>query len=189
MSTTPAAWRIRHWRPLRRCSRARHARLDRARARDAARAREDFARALAVNDKDGRSWSGLGLASLLAQDFEGARKQLETAVKHMPGHIGTWHALGWCHIAGQRLDAARHCFEQALALDRNFAESHGGLAVVAAMAGDRKGAEESVERALRLDPACLSARYAQSLLSGEIRDSESFRRLAEALAVRARATW
>jgi tetratricopeptide (TPR) repeat protein len=149
--------------------------------RDAERAREDFTRALVVNEKDGRSWSGLGLASLLAQDFVAARVQLESAVRHMPGHIGTWHALGWCHIAGQRLAEARGCFERALALDRNFAESHGGLAVVAAMAGNRDAAAESVERALRLDPHCLSARYAQSLLSGEIRDSESFQRMAERL--------
>ena len=97
----------------------------------------------------------------------------------MPGHIGTWHALGWCHIAGQRLAEARACFERALALDRNFAESHGGLGIVSAMEGERDAAAESVERALRLDPKCLSARYAQALLSGEIRDSQSFQRMAE----------
>jgi Flp pilus assembly protein TadD len=149
--------------------------------RDASAAAESFTRALSVNKVDGRSWSGLGLASLLSRDFESARTQLQTALEYMPGHIGTWHALAWCHIAGQRLAQAREAFERALAIDRNFAETHGGLAVVAALSGDAAASDTHAKRALGLDPQCISARYAQALLSGEIRDGESFQRLAERL--------
>jgi Flp pilus assembly protein TadD len=149
--------------------------------RDVAGAKAQFARALELNAGDGRSWSGLGLASLLAQDFDAALDQLTKAVKYMPEHIGTWHALGWCHIVGGRWKEADECFVRALALDRNFAESHGGLAVVAALSGRADAAGASVQRALKLDPGCLSARYAQALLAGEIRDVESFQRLAERL--------
>lgn len=150
-------------------------------ARDAKRARELFERAVAIHGEDGRSWSGLGLAQLIALDVPAALTSLKTAVSHMPDHIGTWHALGWCQLMARDMQGADSSFSRALALDRNFAESHGGLAVALALAGRRDAAAESAQRALRLDPQCLSARYAKAILDGEIRDAESFRVVAERL--------
>ncbi len=139
---------------------------------------ERFNEVLSQNPSEGRSWSGLGTASLLRRDLSGARVQLKQAVRFMPGHIGSWHALGWCQLFEQDVDAAERSFSTALALDRNFAENHGALAVVAAHKGARAAANEAIERALRLDPGCLSARYAQMMLNGQTSDPERFKAIA-----------
>ena len=134
--------------------------------------------ALTLNPNDGRSWAGLGMASLLNGDTAGAKVHLERAVANLPTHIGTLHALGWCQIMRGELAQAEQTFRKALALDRNFGESHGGLAVVSALQGKKGEAEEGVQRALRLDPEGLSARYAQMVLSGVVNDPVKFRKLA-----------
>lgn len=140
-------------------------------------ARTRFEAALNLNKVDGRSWSGLGMTSLLAQDFLSANEQLQRATQYMPTHIGTWHTLAWCKIVCQDLDGAGFCFQQALELDRNFGETHGGIAVVAAMQGKQYSAEESIKRALKLDPTGLSAKYAQMVLSGDVKNLEKFKEM------------
>ncbi len=148
---------------------------------DAETAIERYNEVLARDPREGRSWSGLGMASLLRRDLGGAGVQLEQAVKYMPTHIGTWHALGWCRLFSEDMAGASDAFDSALLLDRNFGESHGGVAVVAALKGQREVAEAAIERALRLDPQGLSARYAQMVLSGQTADPERFRAIAHRL--------
>ncbi|MGE1005004.1 tetratricopeptide repeat protein [Ralstonia pseudosolanacearum] len=145
---------------------------------DAEAAMACFERALARNPEDGRCWSGLAFTHLLKQRFDEAHRAFLKAVGHMTGHIGTWIGLGWCDFMRHDLPAAHRAFAGALALDRNFAESHGSLAVVLAAEGKRAEAAWEIERALGLDKHCLSARYAQALLSGEASDPAAFRRLA-----------
>ncbi|MED5595862.1 tetratricopeptide repeat protein [Janthinobacterium sp. P210006] len=145
---------------------------------DAAAAMERFEQVIARHPQEGRSWAGLGMSSLLTHDLSAARTQLEQAVKLLPSHIGTWHLLGWCRLFEHDLAGARQVFEHALAMDRNFGESHGALAVVQAQLGEREPAAHSIERALRLDPHGLSARYAQMILAGETVDPHAFRQLA-----------
>jgi len=145
---------------------------------DGAAATQLFDEALAAAPDDGRSWSGRGMASLLLGDFDAAAGQLEQATARMPGHIGTLHALGWCRILRRELPEARECFEKAIALDRNFGESHGGMAVVNALEGRTPQAQEEVKLALRLDAQGLSAKYAQMVMSGDVADPEKFKRLA-----------
>lgn len=137
-----------------------------------------FERVLALNPDEGRSWSGLGTASLLKRDLPAAQHQMEQAVKHMPSHIGSWHLLGWSRLLDGKIDGARAAFDTALGLDRNFGESHGALAVVQAMQGQRAQAEAGIARAQGLDGEGLSARYAQMILSGQTQDPERFRALA-----------
>ena len=144
-------------------------------------ARQLLARALQANPADGRTWSAMGFAELLDQHLGPARAAFERAVQAMPDHIGTWHGLGWTAIAQRELGAARAAFEAALELDRNFAESHGGAAVVSAMAGRPDDAKTEIARALGLDRACLSARYAEALLAGDARDVDAVVRLGERL--------
>lgn len=139
---------------------------------------ERFNEVLAKNPCEGRSWSGLGTASLLRSDLAAARVQLEQAVRFMPAHIGSWHALGWCQLLAHDAAAAEQSFSAALALDRNFGESHGAMAVLDAQRGNRAGATQAIERALRLDPTCLSARYAQMMLNGQTFDPERFKAIA-----------
>lgn len=133
---------------------------------------------LSLNPREGRSWSGLGMASLLRRDLTGATVQLEQAVKYMPTHIGSWHALGWTRLFSGDTAGAEQAFQSALGLDRNFGESHGAVAVAAALKGERALAEAAIERAMRLDPQGLSARYAQMVLSGQVSDPERFKAIA-----------
>ena len=152
---------------------------------DVAAAATQFAEAVAISPRDGRSWAGMGMVSMVKQDLTGAARQLERAIGYMPSHIGTRHLLGWCKIFSHDLAAADQVFLQALSLDRNFGESHGGLAVVAAIRGDRLRAEECIKRAVGLDPKSLSARYASMVLSGDIKDLVKLREIAtKALAMR-----
>ena len=133
---------------------------------------------IATNPHDGRSWSCLGMASLLGRDLVQAERQLQKAVELMPAHIGSWHCLAWCKLFSGELDAAESAFTQALELDRNFGESHGGVAVIAALRGDADAASAGIVRALKLDRGGLAARYAQMVLSGDTADPEHFRELA-----------
>jgi flagellar biosynthetic protein FliQ len=103
-----------------------------------------FEEALAVNHNEARAWAGLGMASMLRQDLAAAQGQLEKAVHFMPGHIGTWHLLGWARLYRGDLVGATTAFNTALELDRNFGESHGGMAVVQAMAGLGPGPRQPV---------------------------------------------
>lgn len=145
---------------------------------DAERAVERFQEALALNPEDGRIWSGIGQANLLTRDLVNAAMQLEKAVRLLPNHIATWHALGWCRLFRENLTGADQAFRHALEIDRNFAETHGAIATVAAKRGERGEAEAAIELALRLDAGCLSARYAQLVLSGVAEDTERFRAVA-----------
>jgi Tfp pilus assembly protein PilF len=96
----------------------------------------------------------------------------------MPQHIGSWHGLAWCQLMRGDVEAARASFEAALVLDRNFGETHGGLAVIAALQGRKQEASEAIERAQRLDRSGLSARYAQALLDGNAQDAQALKALA-----------
>jgi tetratricopeptide (TPR) repeat protein len=150
-------------------------------ARDPVRAQTLAATALRFNPHDGRAWSAHAFADLLAGQLQQARVNFAKALTAMPGHIGTWHGQGWTHLLLRDLESAQASFTQALSLDRNFAESHGGLAVVLAVRGLTQPAHEHAELAMRLDKSNLSGRYAQAILSGEVQDADEFQRLIERL--------
>lgn len=126
-----------------------------------------FTRALQAHPTEGRCWSGLGYARLLARDLTGADEAFRKAVAHMPNHIGTWIAWGWCRVMAGQPEAAREAFEAAVRLDRNFGESHGALAVALARLDLVDQARREVEIALRLDREGASVRYARALLDGK----------------------
>jgi tetratricopeptide (TPR) repeat protein len=123
-----------------------------------------FERVLAKHSHSGRAWLGLGQNVMLTGDVPAARSLLERASTDMPDHIGTWHALAWCQLLQGDLAGAKRSFDKAFALDRTFGETHGGFALVHALRSERKEAEESIKRAVRLDPQGRAARYAQSVL-------------------------
>ena len=82
----------------------------------------------------------------------------------MPGHVGSWHLLAWAELVTGEIDEAQRLFAHSLELDRNFSESHGGLASVAALRGDHAVAKREIEIANRLDGSCVSAKFAESVL-------------------------
>jgi tetratricopeptide (TPR) repeat protein len=127
-------------------------------------ARGSFYTLLQVYPDCGRAWLGLGLIKLLHMQVEAARDDVGLAARHMPEHIGTWHVLAWIQIMRGDVIAAELAFNRALAVDRNFGESHGGAAVIAALQGREADARLSIKRALKLAPQSMSARYAQMML-------------------------
>lgn len=146
---------------------------------DAAQARTQARAALQISPRDGRAWSAHAMADLLAGDLPTALAHFDNALATMPGHIGTCHGKAWAQLLSSDLPGAQRSFTSALDLDRNFAESHGGLAV--ALQVRTEEALQHIERALRLDAFNLSGRHAQAIFGGEIRDLESFQVLAKRL--------
>ena len=134
-------------------------------------AREKYERVLELSPENGRAWIGLGTLALLERDLPRAQTLLARGTEYMPGHVGSWHVLAWSYLLGGDLDKAAQILEKSVQMDRNFAEAHGGLAAVAALRGDRAAAERGIDVALRLDPKCLSAQFARSVLmsrSGDV---------------------
>lgn len=142
-------------------------------------AQRQFSSVLERSPSNARAWIGLGTAALLGQDLPGAKSALRRGVEHMPEHVGSWHLLAWTELMTGEIDEAERLFARSFEIDRNFAETHGGLATVAALRGDRAAAERAIEVANRLDPGCLSAKYAQSLLARAAGDAEHARELVE----------
>jgi len=99
----------------------------------------------------------------------------------MPNHIGTWHVLAWTQLLLADIDAAELSYNKAFELDRNFADSHGGLALIHALKGQTDFAEQSIKRALRLNPDCATAMYAKSILLHDIGDTETSEKLVQKL--------
>jgi tetratricopeptide (TPR) repeat protein len=127
---------------------------------------------------DGRVRSAMAFTLLLQGQLEDAGREFLAAVALMPSHVGTWHGLGWCELLQRRYAAALDAFEKALALDRNFAETHGGLAVVHARMGQRNAAMQAIDRAARLNRHGFAAQYAQAVLDGKADDADAMRALA-----------
>ncbi|VVE90706.1 tetratricopeptide repeat protein [Pandoraea bronchicola] len=140
-------------------------------------AKQCFTAALRTHPEDGRAWSGMGFALLALLDSEGARSAFARAVKHMPSHIGTWHGKGWAALTTNDVAQARADFEHALSLDRNFADSHGAMAVVNYFERREDEARAAVARAFGLDRGCLTAKFAQAMLDGELSDVEAVKRM------------
>lgn len=143
---------------------------------DADASYDAFAHVLATQPHNGRALAGAGEALLLKGDVNHARPLLEKASLAMPGHMGTWHALAWSALLEGDLTAAQSAFASALDADRNFGESHGGIALVHAIRGELDEAQKGVRVAMRLDAGGRNARYAQSLIwrsEGREREAEA----------------
>lgn len=144
-------------------------------------ARPLFERAVEKQPRSGRSWTGLGLTEMFNGNLTEAIQSLTKAVEYMPGHIGTWHALAWCQMSLDLLDEAAKSFETSLELDRNFAETHGGLAVVEILKGDIADAESLTKKSLRLNPMCFAGRFADSLLKSKTSSAEETQKTIEGI--------
>ena len=75
---------------------------------------------------------------------------METGAEIFGDHLGSWVGAGWAWYVAGNLTEARRCFEGALAMDDSFAETHGGLAVLAMAEGRREDAARHAEVARRL---------------------------------------
>jgi len=139
-----------------------------------------FDRILLADGSNARARLGKGLADLSRGDFGSAAEQIDAAATGFGGHLGSWVAAGWAHYLRGDLETSRARFETALALDDNFAETQGALAVLDLARGDLEGARQRAEIAWRLDHNCFAAALARSMLlerdgkataAGKIRDA------------------
>ena len=137
------------------------------------RAHQQFSRVLQLAPNNGRAWLGMGLLTMLAQDFAQAREMFARATQLMPRHLGSWHSLAWASLAAGDTREAEKCFAHALELDRNFAESHGAMAAMLAIRGEREAAEREIEIAERLDRSGLSSQFARAMLVGSAQGPEA----------------
>lgn len=135
--------------------------LSRGRA-DSARAL--FHRSAAQQPALGRAHLGLGLAAAHAGDLQRAVEALKAATAATPGHLGSWHALAWMQMLSQDYAGADASLRAALAQDANFGETHGGLALLAALRGDRHAAEQHLRTGTRLDPRGVNVMVARLVL-------------------------
>jgi tetratricopeptide (TPR) repeat protein len=119
---------------------------------------------LAHMPTSGRAWSIKGQSSLLLQNYNKSLEEFNTAVQFMPEHVGTWHLLAWNYYLLGLLNNAEQAFNSALQLDDAFADSYGGLAVIAAANGQVEVAQRHIKLASRLSRSCFSAEYAKALL-------------------------
>lgn len=130
-----------------------------------------FRAALAVRPDSGRALTGIGYVAAYAGDLVAARDHLVGATQRLSSHLGTWHALAWIQLGLKDLPAARVTAQHVLELDRTLADSHGLLAVIEYLEGQLDAAQKSLRRCLRLNSACSSGIFAQSLI--ESRDGRT----------------
>ncbi len=128
---------------------------------------------------EGRALSLLGQSHFYHLNFAEAAQVFAASVANMPEHIGTWHLLGWAHLLLGQLEQSEIAFASALKLNGNFADSHGAMAVIAIYKQDLESAETSIKVALRLDPRCATAMYAQSLLLQKQGNAEQAQQLTD----------
>jgi cytochrome c-type biogenesis protein CcmH/NrfG len=149
--------------------------------RQGAAARELLQTALKLNPDDARTWSSLGFAGLIDQEFGAAREAFETASSLRPSQIESWQGLGWTCVLQQDYPSAVGAFAKAVALDDESAESHGGKAVAHAAQGEQEDARQHIARALVLDGADPAARLAQDILAGKSAGPDALNTLASGL--------
>ena len=123
-----------------------------------------FEGALRKDPDNARALVGKGLGLLSSGDAAGGIAALDRGAELFRTHIGSWVAAGWAHFTARDYPAARARFERAMALDPNFSETHGGIAVLDAVEGKWDDAARECEIALRLDRNCFGAALAKSLL-------------------------
>lgn len=138
-----------------------------------------FDRALIKNNQSPRAWVGKGLVELTRGAHGDAAQHIEHGAALFESHIGSWIAAGWAHLLNKNVASARTAFDRALALDHNFAESHGSLAVIAILEGRHDEAKRLTQTAMRLDKQSFAAALAQSLLFEAEGKPELARRIIE----------
>jgi tetratricopeptide (TPR) repeat protein len=136
-----------------------------------------FDRVLATDAGNSRALLGKGLERLAMGAVPEAVQWLDRAAERFGDHLGSWIAAGWAYYVQGDLETARARFETALALDDNFAETHGGLAVLDIAEGRIEEGRRRAEIALRLDRASFGAALAMVMLLERDGKSEAAARI------------
>lgn len=150
---------------------------------DIALAKDQFDRALELNQGVPRAWVGRGLTKLVTNDLVGATEDIDRGAALFEDHLGSWIASGWAYLIKGDLATARSRFDHAMSLDHSFGETFGSLAVLDVLDGRLDDARKGIATAFRLDRQNFSAAMAQSLLTSVEGDPDKgqqlFRRILE----------
>ncbi|MFC4291053.1 tetratricopeptide repeat protein [Sphingorhabdus arenilitoris] len=138
-----------------------------------------FDRALAEHPDAPRAWLGKGLCFLAEGDVDAAIPCLQKGAEIFEDHLGSWIALGWTHFIRKDLAEARKSFDIALSHDDNFAETHGGLAVLDVAEGHLDSAKRRAEIAIRLDRQCFGGMLANVMLAEARGNPELAKKIAD----------
>jgi tetratricopeptide (TPR) repeat protein len=145
-----------------------------------------FDEALALEPHNPRAWVGKGLALQIQGDAAAGAEAIDRGAELFETHLGSWIAAGWAHFTLGDYPKARARFERAMAIDSNFSENHGGLAVLAIVEGNMAEAQREAEIALRLDKKSMGGALAKSMLlerQGDARSAQRIRDIALSMPV------
>lgn len=131
---------------------------------DPRRALTLFDAALGEHQDAPRAWLGKGLGLVVMGNIAEGSSALKRGAEIFGTHLGSWIAVAWTQFMAKDFAAARATFDHALTLDENFAETHGGLAVVDIAEGNLDAAKRRADIALRLDKNCFGGMLARMLL-------------------------
>jgi Tfp pilus assembly protein PilF len=93
-------------------------------------ARADFQKELQQNPNEFESNLNLAVILKEEQDYEGARKLLDRALRVRPGHAAALYQLATIDLATGKLDQARVGLESIVSKEPQFLEAHISLAQV-----------------------------------------------------------
>jgi tetratricopeptide (TPR) repeat protein len=127
-------------------------------------AERHFDNVLQAEPDSPRAWFAKGLVHLYRQEHRAAIAAIETALKSMPGNVGTLVTLAWARFAARDIPGAERTFREAIAADGTFGEAHGGLAVTLILQNRRDEARRAAQVAQRLNPNSLGAVWARGAL-------------------------
>ena len=133
-------------------------------AQEIVRAAEQFERILAREPDNSRAWLGIGLARLYQQRHAEAIAALEKAVQLIPDSVGIRVTLGWATLAARDVVGAERVCREALDVDHNFGEAHGGLAAALALQMRIDEARAAIKLARRLDAHGFGSLFAQTVV-------------------------
>ncbi|WP_440994251.1 tetratricopeptide repeat protein [Cysteiniphilum litorale] len=131
---------------------------------DAQKAYQQAKALIELNSKNARAWINFATAYMLLGDLVKAYQACDQAVSLFPEFIGIWQLKAWCELMQGMLINAKQSFTKAYDLDHNFAESHGGLAIIAVLEADIDLANSYIATAKKLNPHNISGNYAEALL-------------------------
>jgi tetratricopeptide (TPR) repeat protein len=149
--------------------------------RDTEQAQALLSRTVESHPHQARAWSTLGYVDLLQMDPARARNHFGKALELEPRNLAALIGLGWSNLSLNDLEGAARAFEAAVDIDPEYAEGHGGLAVVAAMSGSAHRSAAEVARARQLQPGSVAARYAQAIATGNFEGLKHVQKIASLL--------
>lgn len=121
-------------------------------------------RILEVEPDNHRALLNRALVQMYNQEIPAAIETFQRVLELTPRVVGTWVALGWAYIANNDLRSAEQTFKKGLEIDRNFGETHGGLATVYALQGRLDDSRREAKLATGLNKGGFGAVYANSLV-------------------------